>query len=262
MNEQQLLSCKKIFKEVTRRPISRLFWDDPSEITNKKIARPISLRFIYEKLERQLYKSPSDFVTDMHQLFLNGDCYSRENSLKPAAINLLIEDFEKALALYSPSSLSLNIKLCNALNEVSDITTSPVEENIGRLNYKASPACHYLNHYDSNPENVTISELRHQLSLIKSPNLLLPVIQYIHKLQPDAVVIGQGISIVYTAISKENLALIHTYIHKTMSHAAIGSHSGLEISALSEIESTIVQQIDFRAKERPQKRNRRNSYND
>ena len=252
---------RQIFEAVTRRPIAKLFWDSSADLNNKDISRPISLSYISEKLDRQIYKTPADFVNDMRQLFLNGDCYDREDSLRPAAIGLLINDFENALAIYSPSSLSLNIKLRVTLDELENVVESPVEETTGRVTYKSEPASYFLTHYNIDPENVTIADLKHEISLLKTPKLILKVIHYIHKLQPDALLSGQGVSILYSRLTKENLSLIQTYIKKIMTDAAIGRISGLENSALREPESTIIQQIDFVESDKPERRSSRRSKN-
>ena len=249
MNEQQLVACKKIFEAVVRRPVARLFWDISSEVANKDIEKPISFSFINEKLGKGLYKSPGAFVNDMRLVFLNGDTYDKNSSIKPAAISLLIEDFEKALAIYSPSSLSLNMKLRMVLGEIEEITESTKCEPLATTAQKGelhAPCCNFLANQESiDPENISSLDLKNEITLLKSSKLLLKTIQFIHNLQPEAICIGQGVSIIFSLLSTENIEKIHKFIVKLIREAASGEIDGLEPSFLDSRDTSIIQQINY-----------------
>ena len=237
MNEQQQTCCKKVFDIVMHRPVARLFWDISNEVSNEKITRPVTFKFIKEKLDSKMYSSPQNFVNDMRQVFLNGDSYDGEKSIKPHAIALLIDDFEKALARYIPMSSSLEIKLKISIEDFEKILSETVEERpkAERFNAPASTACRLLNSQAKNP--VSVNELTKEFLLLRSPKLIMKVIKYIYSLQPEAVRISNGISIAYSLFTEENTQKIHNYILKTIESAAKGT---LEAS---DKDTSVVQQM-------------------
>ena len=261
MNEQQLISCKKVLEAVLRRPISRLFWDVSSEITNKNIEQPISLSYINDRLGKGLYPSTSAFVKDMRMVFLNGDSYDNKNSIRPAAITLLMEDFEKALAIYSPSSSSsLNTKLKITLNDIEEITNSsksPQEKEKSAIAppEDRKPACNFIAQSDSlSPEEISCEDLKNEINLLRTSKLLLKAMQYIYNLQPEAIVVGQGVSIFFSLLKPENIQKIHVFIMHLLNDSAVGKIDGLEPSFLDSREPSLVQQITYTKNAEQEKR--------
>ena len=251
MNEQQLISCKKILESVLRRPVSRLFWDASGELTNKNIEQPISLSYINDRLGKGLYPSTSAFVKDMRMVFLNGDSYDNRNSIRPAAISLLMEDFEKALAIYSPSSSSaLNTKLKITLNDIQEITDSAkssenIEKNSTILEDQ-KPGCNFIaNSSEIPPEKITCEDLKNEVNLLKTSKLLLKVIQFIYNLQPEAIALSSGVSILFSLLKPENIQKIHIFVIGLLHDSATGKIDGLEPSFLDERETSVGQQISY-----------------
>ena len=79
-------------------------------------------------------------------------------------------------------------------------------------NSKISTACSFLN---SQPQKtVSVDELTKEFLLLRSPKLIMKVVKYIYSLQPEAVRVGNGVSIVYSLLKGENLGKIEYVIGK------------------------------------------------
>ena len=228
MNEQQAISCQHIFEAVARRPVARLFWDVTAEVSDDTITKPLSLSYIKEKLDRAMYPSPAIFINDMRQVFINGDTYDKDDSLRPHAVAQLMQDFEKAVIRYAPTSSSLEINLQISIDDIQRILHknffSPKDSKFVAHSSKNGKKAfsRYFHSFSKAPDTVTREDLSYEMSLLKSPILLVKIITFIHSLQPEVVHLRNGISILTSLISDENLIKIHEYIYKTLHDAAIG----------------------------------------
>ena len=229
MNEQQALSCKRIFEAVTRRPVARLFWEVTAEVANDEITRPITFSHIKDKLDRALYPNPASFINDMRQIFLNGDTYDKEDSIRPHAVALLMDDFEKALNRYAPTATSLEIRLQISLDDYNKIT----QNNFGLPKQTKStslfpqkktiqPSSHYFRIMAKDPHSITKADLNNEIRLLKTPNLVIQLVQFIRKLQPEVIQISNGISIITSLLTADNIIKTHEFIYNILKDAAVG----------------------------------------
>ena len=205
---------------------------------------------VYDTLNRGLYPNITSFVKDLRRVFLNCDTSEEKNSIRPAAVSLLMKDFEDALALYEPSSTTLTIKFKYALKDFEKITNvaKPIqmEETAPVPSAKQKPACRFIEKAASkNSDEITCADLKHEISLLRSSKLLLMAIQYIYNLQPEAISLGQGVSIIYTLLTKENISKIHIFIVELLNDAALSQIDGIHTSFLDATEPSIIQQINY-----------------
>ena len=257
MNVQQAISCHRIFEAVTRRPVARLFWDVTAEVSDDSLTKPLTLSYIKDKLDRALYPTPAAFINDMRQVFINGDTYDKEDSIRPHAVAQLILDFENAVKKYAPTSRSLPIKLQITIADFQEILKknflSPKELKLSfhtSIKNSKQPACRYFEAFNKEPNKVTREDLGYEFGLLKSPILLVKVLTYMHNLQPETIHFGNGISILTSIISDENLIKIHDFIYKTLNEAALAEIETNENMPKRELPSTpneaiLIQSIQF-----------------
>jgi len=237
MNEDQIVACRYVLQAVLRRPISKLFWECDDDIANSKIETPISLSIISTKLNKGIYSIPSEFIADMRQVFINGDSYDSEDSIKPAAVRLLLEDFENALSYYSPSLLPISIKLKFLLNKLELAIPKQHTKSIAEQIVDTKPGNVFFN--PKMDGKYSIAELIDKISLLKSSDLLIKVIAYIYHIRPEAVILSYGVSIKFDLIEQEELKKISLYVDEILLRASIGEIDGFSCEIINETNPAI-----------------------
>ncbi|EAX96999.1 hypothetical protein TVAG_440150 [Trichomonas vaginalis G3] len=222
MNEFEHLACKQILDTLMKRPIAKIFWDSDQEIDNPDIIHPITFKLISEKLQNHVYQSPQDFIDNMNELLANAKKWDPVKSIKPAAAELLTQDFEKAVLVYKPTTIPLSMKIriaFNEFNEIKSIPISDIEETTSTNNSK--PANYLLNQYNRNPNSISREDLVKEIQLLNSTDKLLNLIRFIYKLQPDAILVNKEVTIQLENINPDDYAKIHAYIWKQLQNLSI-----------------------------------------
>ena len=254
MNDEELERCRNIFNAVLRRPIAQLFWDISSDVSNQNLTRPYSFSYIYDKLNKRLYPTMGAFVNDLRQVFMNTDKINEKHSIRVAAVSLLMKDLEKALVIYPPKEKSLSVKLKSAIKnfeQIEDILklSDEQEEPFSISSLTETPGCEFIEKVSSmNPNEISCSELKYEISILLSSKLVLMVIQHIFNLQPEAISVEKSITIMYSILTKENIAKIHLFIVDLLNDVALGKIDGNPSSFLDESKPPLIQEISFSKK--------------
>lgn len=251
MNEFQHVACKMIFDVLMHRPISRIFWECKNGIENCLIEKPISLNLISQKLENHIYKSPIEFSNDVYTMLSNAKQWNSELSIKPAAADLLYSDFQKAYSIFNPADIPLSIKIRMNMNDLNQLIETSVSSTSDNLT-SSDPISYVIHHRIENPDSIEIFDILKLLELLKSTEYMLKVLRYIYHIQPDAIIVENGITFLYENVQKQNFKEIYDYAMKQVTIFASSSklrHNSFTGSLYNEIFISNKQNIQEQNKE-------------
>ena len=220
MNREQTELCREIFDEILRRPTSRLFWelDYPDMMTNVKV--PMTFGLISDRLSRGLYRSPDEFIADMRILFAKA-IKAYKNGVRAVAAAQLSSQFEHLTSDLSPSMSVTTTRLQLACSKMERLVDSlrpcfiaehkPVE---------GEPAAEVIKNPRTDPD---VSEIADDIRGLSSPTLLLRVLAFVYKTQPEAVRMSdEEMSIEFALLTDESLAKIREFVNGLLKKAAKG----------------------------------------
>lgn len=199
MDRDQRAACISVLEAVMRFPVARIFWEPDEELNNPEVQYPLTLKMIVEKFERNIYVAPYEFILDMHQVFLNGSYYRHQKSIRPAAAQLLIGEFEKAVAKYLPFASEGSRKLHKFAEMLSTAPKLDVEEVYEELEPISTITVPAANDHERLAKIIRL--------LSQSPNVL-KVFQIIYKLQPEVINASDGFSLQLSLLKEENLVIV------------------------------------------------------
>lgn len=232
MIEEQDFLCRKILTEIKNIPVSKLFMDENIHLIPKTISNPVTLDLIESRLDKHVYSSSDEWVSDMRMLFMREYEGSPENSIRRAAAMHLSLEFEKLMDHFHPGMSPHIINLQIAEKEIRDISNSLViNSEIKRT--KQSKPCSVI--FDQTDEEITPKTIIHKISLLKNPELLLKVLAFIYKKQPECLLFGQVTSIEFCLLKEENLQALNEFIKKILMDAASGVSDPLNRIGSSDI---------------------------
>ena len=242
MIEEQDSICWKIIKQLKEIPVWRIFSDDHLNEIPKSISKPITFELIESRLQHHLYKSSDAWVAEMRRFFMNEIENSTQNKLRKSAATLLSQRFEEIMQTIapglSPHILSVQVKE-QELQELLDQMASEIPLSQPKI---GQPNATIFNNLNDN-EEVTPERIIYKTQLLKFPELVLKVIAYVYKLQPECIAYGQTLAINFSLFKEENLQLINKYINKLLQDAASGKINPMRRVSMTSIIPTEIRSV-------------------
>ena len=242
MIEEQDSICWKIIKELKEIPVWRLFSDEHLNEIPKSVSKPITFELIESRLQHHVYKSSDAWVAEMRRFFMNEIENSSQNKLRKCAATLLSQRFEEIMQTVapglSPHILVVQIKEYE-LREILDQMASEIPSNQEKIAHPNAAIFNQLN----DEEEVTPERIIYKTQLLKFPELVLKVIAYVYKLQPETIAYGQTLAINFSLFSDENLHKMNKYINKLKNDAASGKTNPMRRVSMTSIIPTEVRSV-------------------
>lgn len=222
MNQEQKDLCQLILDTLRKRPVFQIFWsyDSHSQAPNYKI--PVTFKIISEKLACGLYPSPLDFVSDCRTLFAQIS-HEDSNSVRFGAARFLQHEFETLVSELSPIDGHSARMLQNFMHKLTDFISrvKPAVRTLIPVKQEIQPAAERLRNPDD--EDATAESVSEDIKSITSPSLLVNILAFIYKLQPEAIHMDEEeIKISFMLIGPESLSKIKQYLNSLFEKAARG----------------------------------------
>ncbi|KAK8885336.1 hypothetical protein M9Y10_040782 [Tritrichomonas musculus] len=185
MNEDLLRSCIDVTQILIRRPIIKFFWSNCAEV-NSQSAPPLSFETICAKLQKNLYSSYSEWIDDVHRLFnfyING-----QNQIYQCSAKQLKLEFDDLTSKFV-SNVKIRLdKLKQIHKELSDLSAI-YESEVGQISEELQPAAEI---FTISSDSITdpIKVIKRNISLFKSPDMILRMAAILYKLQPETVIVN------------------------------------------------------------------------
>ena len=208
MNEYLLKSCIEVTQTIIRRPIIKLFWLNCGE-ENSESLPPFSFETICKKLEKNLYPSYNEWVSDVHSLFDFHITNNQNQVFKYSAKQLKLEFDELTSKFASNISIRLD-KLKKIHSELNDLADA-YESEITKIQKDIQPAAEiFKKSIDSIKDPIKI--IKRNITLFKSPEMILRIAAILYKLQPEAIVVnGEQIRIEFALMNSETINKLLRY---------------------------------------------------
>ena len=185
-----------------RRPIINLFWSNCFGEATQSLP-PTSFETICTKLEKNLYSSYEEWISEVHRLF---DFYINNNSnqvIHYSAKQLKSEFDELTSKFASNTSIRLD-KLKQIQTELNDLISKYANE-MNQMKEDIHPAAEIFNMPLNSIED-PIKVIKRNISLFKSPEMILRITAILYKIQPETIVInGEQIRIEFALMRPETI---------------------------------------------------------
>lgn len=220
MNENEAALCRDIFNELKSKKVFNLFWKSTQDLTNPNIIHPINFETISTKLDHNLYDSVGDFLSDITVCIENGKNGYPEGTIRNAAAHQLYSYFEEILTQVNPFCGGIGMPLQYITKKFASELTPPTEQtNIIIEKHNEDPGS-VLFGEESDPDNLDI--LYRDIKLLSSTTLAFEFAAYVKRLQPDAIAVGNEITVNITLLQPENRPLMRRYVTNLLKRAAQG----------------------------------------
>jgi hypothetical protein len=219
MHEVEMEVCEKILDALYRRPVSRLFWNNPSDISNPGIIHPYSLSWVAARLAQDCYSSPADFVRDLRICFQNGKTGSSGNTLRSGAAQQLLVDLDSLVSSYHPSSGPAVLPVSLSVAAFEESSVAPKHANLV-LPSSDQPPGSLLFEHAVDPTDVTL--LIRDIKLLSCPDLTAKLAVLVRTLQPEAVIVTSDVSFNIGIMSESTRVAVRQYVTDLLHDAAVG----------------------------------------
>ena len=156
MNEYLLKSCIDVTEIIKRRPIINFFWSNSDEANSESLP-PFSFETICKKLEKNLYPSYNDWISDVHRLFDFHITNNRNQVYQFSAKQLKFEFDELTSKFASNISVRLD-KLKKIYSDLNDLAES-YESDLYQIQEDIQPAAEIF--------KVSIDSIEEPIKMIK-----------------------------------------------------------------------------------------------
>ena len=214
-------ACAKIMERLYRRPISRLFWDYETYLSDVKSPKPLSFKIVGERLQNGYYKSAYDWVYDMRIVMSSVLRGTSVSDARNAAARQLAMDFEREMSVLSPTLAPHTLDLQFVEWELADwlVRSTPPVGVVHEVT-DAPPAAEQFKKDDE--EGVDIQRLSDDIRTLCTPAMLLRILAFVHHCQPEALSVGKQMGIVFSIMKESTLHRLREFVSGMMFDAAIG----------------------------------------
>lgn len=207
MNEYLLKSCIDVTNILTRRPIIKFFWSNCDD-ANLASLPPYSFETICKKLEKNLYPSYDDWISDVHKLF-DFHITNNRNQVYQFSAKQLKYEFDELTSKFA-SNISVRLdKLKKIYSDLSELAET-YESEFNNIIEDIHPAAEIFKVSAESIED-PIKIIKRNISLFKSPELVLRITAILYKLQPETIVVnGEQIRIEFALMNPDTISkLLH-----------------------------------------------------
>ena len=218
MNETEQEVCARILSSILSRPISKFFWDEPSDLTNPGVIHPFNLSWIATRLKRRKISSPLDFIKDLKVCLQNGKSGSQPGSIRYSAAVQLLADLDSLVQAYQPTAYSTVLPL--------HFATADFENSCGIPEHPDYTVLH-----ESKPHSKVVTEeadpndlpkLVRDIKFLSFTDLVAKLAVFVRKLQPEAVIVNNDISFAIALMTDETRTAVRKYVTSLLTDAASG----------------------------------------
>jgi hypothetical protein len=218
MNALQVDVCCKILNSLLRRPISSFFWT-PSPV-DLSVARrpPISFKWISERLERGLYLSADEWVSDMRTIFTVSHGHAK-SALRSAAAAQLEHEFSLLLRTLTPALSPHTLLLQRAEARLFDLVVNFRPSLLSPAADGRHPAAEIF----AMDQSRELPKLAEDIRNLFTPTLLLRVAAFVSVIEPPALIItDEYFRILLSQMSEGNQIKLREFVTDLMRAAACG----------------------------------------
>ncbi|EAX87712.1 hypothetical protein TVAG_009170 [Trichomonas vaginalis G3] len=220
MNENQIRSSLQIMDELQQQPIWNVFENIDSKLAADEVNHPYSFDQIYGRLEKKIYHDAHEWINEMRNTFSVYADIFKQDELKRNIINKLWQEFEFSLRRNSIEDSEIISEIKAIKKNLSDWTKNNSAEKISIINDKLEP---YSKFYSLELiSDINDLQLQRCIRMLRSRNLFIKIAAFIHKLQPEAVIMNEIISIQYDILSPDNLMCVKKFVADLIQDAAKG----------------------------------------
>lgn len=197
-----------------------MFWDYTEQRIVHQSVKSLSFKMVQEKLQRNGYEDPDRWAYDMRFVLANVVNSTSGSSLRNAAGKQLLRDFEEEMSVLSPTLSPHILKLQYTEKHFKDYLvriTPPVPEMV---EVTEAPAAEMTKIIDE--DVVDVERLSNDIAALCSPSLILRIAAFIYNCQPEAIALGNELSIVFSLMTDETLKSLRVYVSKLMYNAVTG----------------------------------------
>ena len=220
MNQLQIDICQRILTKLSQRPIYKMFIGSPEFPCDPPLIHPTNFSSIQAKLQRALYQSCESFIDEI-EIFLKSFIENHySNPLKAAAAKQLLNDFHEELEANDPLrkglSPRLNILSTDLKDYLNNVSHLPINQNIER---DGNP-CSII--FKTPPTEMTTKQLIREIKFLRSPDLLIRIAAFVYKKQPEAIQLGNELSLQFQFMNEETLNDLKIFVRSLIYQSAKG----------------------------------------
>lgn len=220
MNQVQIDICHRILKRLGDRPIYKIFIGNTEFPCMAPMQHPTNFLNIQTKMQRGLYQSCEIFIDEVKRFLQSFIDHREENPLKAAAAQQLLSDFEAELEKNDPLKRGLSLRMSLLTSEFNDYIKVNRNIMITDVTEREGEPCATI--FKTNPEDISTKQLLREIKFLRSPDLLIRVAAFIYKMQPEAIQLGNELSIEFQFMKPETLIALKKFVRGLLSQAAKG----------------------------------------
>ena len=220
MNQLQIDICQRILTKLNERPIYKMFVGSPEFPCDPPLIHPTNFNNIQAKLQRSLYQSCELFIEEVER-FLQSFIDNRDsNPLKAAAAKQLLMDFHEELEKSDPLKKGLSLRLNLLISDLKDYFQNiSLSTNIN-IEEKEGEPCSVV--FKTPPQDMSTKQLIREIKFLRSPDLLIRVAAFVYKKQPEAIQLGNELSIQFQFMKEETLNDLKLFVRSLIYQSAKG----------------------------------------
>lgn len=219
MNELQTLYCEKILQNILSQPVASLFYDYSQYTVSEMSETYLTFKYVSEKLSRSLYPSIEAFINDMIGVLSSASKLRRFCIRKAAAEYLmkLIPDPQTAKlqddAAFLDQADNIDKLFATAINKCEEEKppNKPTKSTV-------EPASFIVTHEKQiyTPEN-----LYELVSLIRDPEQIVKIAQFIYQIQPECICIAENLTFVFSLMREETADATGKFLIELIKDASV-----------------------------------------
>jgi len=187
-------------------------------LIDPNIEKPISLSYINEKLNQGLYSSIEPFLSDIYLCLNNGVQSSQPNTLKRAAAEQLIQEFNLLVGFTSSPTSQMALQLDVVQKTYQKKSIHP------QVRMKEKP---FLDYHPGSvifeSENDTAEALIRYMKFINSSDISAKIAAYAASIQSEIVTIDHALSLNISMLTPSNQIKMCRFVRKLLHDAALGN---------------------------------------
>ena len=220
MNQIQIDICQRVLSKLNDRPVYKLFLGTTDFPCIAPMDHPTNFLNIQTKMQRGLYESTEIFIDEVKRFLQSFIDHKDQNPLKAAAAQQLLIDFQNELERSNPLKKGLSLRLNLLTADFYDYIKTLPNTDILPLNERQGQPNSLV--FRTPPEEITTKQLIREIKFLRSPDLLVRVAAFIYKQQPEALQLGNELSIKFQFMKPETLSSLKLFVRSLLYQAAKG----------------------------------------
>ncbi|KAH0791532.1 hypothetical protein GPJ56_004519 [Histomonas meleagridis] len=156
----------------------------------------------------------------MRKAFATAVLNSKFDDLRSKAAQQLSIQFENEILKFTPTFPPSVIKFQRIVGELDEYLKKACPDFPEHVPLESKPAAEVFKNSSYSIDNV--QKLSNDIRILKAQPLILRVAAFVYSIQPEAVIVDSGISIILTSLNEENLVRLRSFVDDLMYKAATG----------------------------------------